>query len=1342
MVGSWFRMFKGDRIIIKETLLGELVQQEMGEHRIELGMPMQNSDFFKDKMLLMQAQENGVVLDEEELLFLADVDDEPTAQSIFMANLSSIGPANLQVVPSNASILSKVHGLENNIDHCDIDQDEHEIHNEVQQKNIIDSNVANLGHSNVIPYEQYLSDNEVSVEPSCAPSVPIDASVLHDNNAYIPHDPLVTELSIYKQQVAMYKQRAKFDMTLCEQKMDEQMCMLIQDHNKKEENLKNELHSVKLQLNSTIKSNTIIEETVTALKHEFKQKETKFLTDFSNLKTLNDKLENKLYAQDQSIQTVHMMLKPKKLHNHDDVIAEVPKNPFLPKTGSQVAQPYFMMVMKFSKRIMSLNLIYTVTDSALSHLDFIFLHTYKCFPRLVLLNFESKIPNYQHLKENIENFKSKSSKDVPEFDTFFELVYKDIRFKLQGTLFIKQLDHFKAENEKVKQHYQELFNSIKVTRVKTIERTTSLQTEIENLKTQLKGKMPCVTNNVVTPKVSAITKYAIEVESIPASLKNNRNIHHHYLNRLRDILDTLREIVEHGRSKRPSDNSLEYACIYTKWKKHVTFADPLETSGTNPTNHVKQPTVQKTNVPIIHSKSNIINDKTLPANSVPEKKVEDHHRENKSKLSKNNQVDSSTSVRRSVFNTNSNSLCKTCNKCTISLNHDKSVVNSLKSSKSPPVMKIWRVKQAKQTWKPTGRIFPLGDQCPLTRFTKPKVVSIKQWKPTGRIIPLGEQCPLVRPAALNNTTMLADTQANSIPVVQIVLWYLDSGCSKHMTGDHSRLRNFMKKFIGTVRFGNDHFCAIMGYGDYVIGDSVIYRVYYVEGLGHNLFSVGQFCDFDLEVAFRKYTCFVRDLDGVDLIKEAIATACYTQNRSIIHTLHNKTPYELVHDKKPDLSFLRVFGALCYPTNDSEDLGKLNAKSDIGFFVGYVPNRKGYRIYNKRTRQIMETIHVTFDKLTGKMAPVHSSSGPAPNLLTPGPISSGLVPNPTPTAPYVPPTRNELEIIFQPMFDEYFEPTSVVCLVPPIPAAQVPVNHSGPSVSISLDQDAPSGSHSPSSSDHQSSSVHQGVAADHSFEVNPFAPADHEPFVNVFAPDPSSEASSSGEISIAEPNQTTQPHEHLRKWTDSHPIDNIIGNPSRLVSTWKQLATDALWCFYNSVLSKVEPKNFKYTVTEDYTMADVNAPAEQAPTMAPPTRTDDQILPRSRWVPVGKSNCYLDVEKSQSNPIHKIVDTVRFFKNIGSYSCQLDEQWFNLNKDTLRDALQIIPVDNNKPFSSPPTPDALINFVNDLGYPEVVKTLSAAVTNDMHHPWRALTTIINLCLTGKTSGFERPRAPVL
>nr|GFB14163.1 retrovirus-related Pol polyprotein from transposon TNT 1-94 [Tanacetum cinerariifolium] len=169
--------------------------------------------------------------------------------------------------------------------------------------------------------------------------------------------------------------------------------------------------------------------------------------------------------------------------------------------------------------------------------------------------------------------------------------------------------------------------------------------------------------------------------------------------------------------------------------------------------------------------------------------------------------------------------------------------------------------------------------------------------------------------------------------------------------------------------------------------------------------------------------------------EAVATACYTQNRSLIHTCHHKTPYDLVHNKKPDLTFFRVFGALCYPTNDSEDLGKLQPIADTGIFVGYAPSRKGYRIYNKRTRRIMETIHVQFDELTEPMAPVHLSTGPAPTFLMLGQIRSGLVPNPVPATPYAPPTNKELEILFQLMFDEYLEPPRAERPDPPAQAVQ-------------------------------------------------------------------------------------------------------------------------------------------------------------------------------------------------------------------------------------------------------------------------------------------------------------------
>ncbi|GKD19835.1 retrovirus-related pol polyprotein from transposon TNT 1-94, partial [Tanacetum coccineum] len=224
-----------------------------------------------------------------------------------------------------------------------------------------------------------------------------------------------------------------------------------------------------------------------------------------------------------------------------------------------------------------------------------------------------------------------------------------------------------------------------------------------------------------------------------------------------------------------------------------------------------------------------------------------------------------------------------------------------------------------------------------------------------------------------------------------------------------------------------------------------------------------------------------------------------------------------------------FGALCYPTNDSEDLGKLQPTDDIGIFVGYAPSRKGYRIYNKRTRRIMETIHVQFNELTEQMALVQLSTGPAPTFLTPGQISSGLIPNSVPAAPYVPPTNKELEILFQLMFDEYMEPPHVERPVSPAPAVQVPVNSAGTPSSTTIDEDAPSPSHSPSYSALQSLSLHQGVAAESTLmEDNPFAPIVNNPSINVFASEPSSEASSCGGLSLAESPYVSQTLHHLGK----------------------------------------------------------------------------------------------------------------------------------------------------------------------------------------------------------------------
>ncbi|GJU98489.1 hypothetical protein Tco_1327760 [Tanacetum coccineum] len=512
----------------------------------------------------------------------------------------------------------------------------------------------------------------------------------------------------------------------------------------------------------------------------------------------------------------------------------------------------------------------------------------KHFSKLEVEHFNLQL-KYQNLKERFGNKKPVTSSDAPLFDSLDADLTLDLKALVSQNKYLTAKlnalhdlnECFRAENAKVKQHYTEL-------------------------------------------------------------LKKNREVHLHYIKHLKENVETLREIVEEAKVERPLDTSLASVCCYTKHSQElleyvigtypkyfspsnkqnasttslrnnrVTFVEPCETSTHNTPPQVEHQKINLTNALRIPStgvngalaasrskpRSNTKKDRTLPAKSAL-KQVEAHSRMNKSNEKQKNRVDSSISYKRTVINSNSNTSCKTCNKCLISVNHDQCVVRSGMFVKQSPATKVWRVKQVKQVWKatgklfttighqwrPTGRLLPLGDQWPLTRNTPPKVLPTKQWKPTGRLLPLGRQCPLVRSTALKSDCMPADPQETIAPVVQIVLWYLDSGCSKHMTGDRSRLRNFVKKFIGTVRFGNDHFGAIMGYGDYVIGDSVISRVYYVEGLGHNLFSVGQFCDSDLEVAFRKHTCFVRDLDGVDLIKGSRGgQRTYTKNEEVLSHL--------------------------------------------------------------------------------------------------------------------------------------------------------------------------------------------------------------------------------------------------------------------------------------------------------------------------------------------------------------------------------------------------------------------------------------------------------------------------
>nr|GEV52426.1 hypothetical protein [Tanacetum cinerariifolium] len=287
--------------------------------------------------------------------------------------------------------------------------------------------------------------------------------------------------------------------------------------------------------------------------------------------------------------------------------------------------------------------------------------------------------------------------------------------------------------------------------------------------------------------------------------------------------------------------------------------------------------------------------------------------------------------------------------------------------------------------------------------------------------------------------------------IQICLWCVDLGCSKHMTKNLKLLINFVWKFLGTVRFGNNQVATILGFDDLQWGNILITRVYFVEGLGHNLFLVGQFCDSDLKqgkskrvshppkpVLNSRQRLHLLHMDLCGPMRIASINGKRTSQQNGVVERRNRTLVEAARTIKLDISFLHVFGALCYLKNDRKDIRKLGAKGDIGFFIGYSVDSCAYRVYNQRTKKIMETMNVSFDELLA-MDFEQSSSKPRLQSITSRQISSGLDLTYAPsTITSQQPSEGELDFLFEAMYDDYIggQPSAAPRTVPAAQAHQV------------------------------------------------------------------------------------------------------------------------------------------------------------------------------------------------------------------------------------------------------------------------------------------------------------------
>ncbi|GKB18594.1 integrase, catalytic region, zinc finger, CCHC-type containing protein [Tanacetum coccineum] len=217
----------------------------------------------------------------------------------------------------------------------------HEMQTDEQHNYVVDSDADYTSNSNIIPYDQYMEDNEDHVVQRNVSSVRNDALMsildeMHEQGVQsrlankpdmVVNDSVTSELARYKELVGEYEKRAKFELTDRERKIDEQMRIIISDRNRKETSLKSELHSAQILLSSTVDHYKSKTEEVTLLKKDFKQKEDKFLEEFLDIKKLKDKIEDRLYKQDQSVQTVHMLCKPKSFYDEKHKVAIGYKNP-------------------------------------------------------------------------------------------------------------------------------------------------------------------------------------------------------------------------------------------------------------------------------------------------------------------------------------------------------------------------------------------------------------------------------------------------------------------------------------------------------------------------------------------------------------------------------------------------------------------------------------------------------------------------------------------------------------------------------------------------------------------------------------------------------------------------------------------------------------------------------------------------------------------------------------------------------------------------------------------------------------------------------------------------------
>ncbi|GKA76885.1 putative ribonuclease H-like domain-containing protein [Tanacetum coccineum] len=927
----------------------------------------QDDSWFKDKVLLVQAQANADDLD----AYDSDCDELNTTKVALMANLSHYG----------SDVLTEVHNSDN-MDNNMINQDV-QVRPSSEQLSVVNHSKTKItSDSNIIPYSQYVHETQQEADQNSNSSAQQDAMMLSS-----------VEIDHLKQ--------------------------TLSEHLKEKESLM---------------------QTVTLLKNDFKNEESRNIDREIALEKKIKQLDNIVYKRDQSAQTVHMLTKPQFFYDHTTKQALGFQNPFYLKKAQQLEPKlYDGNVIKNTSAIV-------IPDSEETLMLAKEGHSKMLLKQQDLMVLEKKVNttpfDYAFLKQLSQDFEK--------------------RFVPQTELSAEQA--FWSQNYMNCSDPSPSNRPTKVEVPKELLKVGMVNKSLKKLKHHLVGFDVVVKERTTT---TAITESSWGLEHTKACFRDEIIL---FVKALKDICNTfdqylINELTEVQNVFHQMEQAVEQHSSQQKDFIAKETYDKLFRSYITLEKHCNSLEVDTQLNQEIFQRDNSVSNQSAP---------------NFDQYFELNELKAQSQEKDTVIK----KLKERIKSLSGNMNKDK-------------------VKKDIEEIKTIKMFGSIGSQDELRKLKRKDLADNVVTKHTITPKMLKVDMEPIAPKLLNNKTAYSDylrhTQEqsailrevveqgksqnplnNSInyacKVVQIVLWYLDSRCSKYMIEDCSQLTNFVNKFFGTLKFRNDYMAKILGYGDYQIRNVMISRVYYVEGLGHNSFSVGQQSVYSVSWRYDGI------LSYMSFVKDSRLSLGYGKTSVHINWLQSTILLET---------------------------GSCSSKLDIG--------------------------HI-------------------------------------------------MDLLFQPLFNELLNPPSSVdrpALEVIAPIAEVvapdPAASNGSPSSTTVDQDAPSPSNSQTTPETQSLVIFNNVEEEnHDLD---FAHMNNDPFFGIPILENVSEASSSSDVIPTVVHTAVPNSEHVTKWTKDHPLDNIISELERPISTRLQLYEQALFCYYDAFLTSVEPKNYKDALTQ-------------------------------------------------------------------------------------------------------------------------------------------------------------------